>query len=315
MNSKRQLWSVAGFVGAIVHGVFGLDKENGVWNAQPVMPNDWFTDEAILKIDGQEFSIGSASLSEGSITYADESDWKNLYSARVPTVTVDGQGSDVTVAFSSTEAQSFDVIQDGTVVAQGVSSSWNGQSIGTSCFSVVAHLVHPSHASEPLCFWGPNYQRIQTFGIESFAVVGGSFSMNHGRPHYENWGEPAHTMEIQIVSEHTGQHYIQLVYGNGSNSVSSGVTSSVKWVTVLDEQGTEVVSQSIVMPQLGSWSVWGDSSFVSVALQQGESYSIVISDGWNMSYLDHYRSFNGNGGGDSSYNFVNITEMKLLFMR
>ena len=86
-------------------------------------------------------------------------------------------------------------------------------------------------------------------------------------------------------------------------------------MTVTDEQGTELASQSIVMPQLGSWDMWGDSSFVSVDLEQGQSYSIQISDGWNMSYLAHYRTLNGNGGGDNPYNFVNISEMKLLFIR
>ena len=278
-------------------------------------PSDWFTADATLKIDDQEFSIGSDSLSAGTITYADESDWQNLYSARTPTLSVNGQGNDFTLDFLSTETQIFDVIQDGVVVAEQVSSPWSGTSTGTSCFSIVAHLGHPSHASEPMCFWGEEYQRIQTYGVEAFDVVGGGFSMNHGRPHYENWGQPEHTMEIQVVPEHTGQHYIQLVYGNGSNSVSSGVTASVKWVTVLNEQGLEAASQYIVMPQLGSWAVWGDSSFVSVYLEEGRSYSVLISDGWNMSYLDHYRSFNSSGGGDEPYNFVNITEMKLLFIR
>ena len=179
----------------------------------------------------------------------------------------------------------------------------------------MAHLVHPSHASEPVCFWGAEYQRIQTVGIDSFVVNGGDFSNNHGRPHYENWGAREHTMHTQIVSHHTGEHYIQLVYGNGSNSVSSGVTAAVKWVTVLDAQGIEVSSRSIVMPQLGSWEIWGESSFVSVHFEQGQSYTIQISDGWNMSYLEHYRAFNGSGGGNEPYNFVNITEMKLLFIR
>ena len=81
------------------------------------------------------------------------------------------------------------------------------------------------------------------------------------------------------------------------------------------DSGVEIASQSIVMPQQGSWDVCGDISFVSVDLEEGESYSIQISDGWNMSYLAHYRSFDGNGGGDEPYNFVNITEMKMLFIR
>ena len=52
INSKRQLWSVAGFIGAVVEGVFGLHQENGEWISDPVLPSAWFTTDATLQIHG-----------------------------------------------------------------------------------------------------------------------------------------------------------------------------------------------------------------------------------------------------------------------
>ena len=315
LNSRRQLWSVAGFLGAVVHGVFGMHKENGEWKSDAVMPSNWFAPDAVLLLDGQEFAIGTQVLGVGSIVFAEESDWQNLYSARVPELVVEGIGDDVVLEFSSTETEQFDVYRDGVRIAQGVASPWSESSATTSCYSVVAHLVHPSHASAPICWWGDEYQRIKTVGIDRFVVSGGVFSNTHGRPHYDNWGAPEHSMETEVTADFSGKHLVQAVYGNGANSVSSGITSAVKWVQITDEQGVEIASQSIVMPQLASWDVWGDSTFISVYFEAGATYSIRLTDGWNMSYLEHYRMFSSNGGGEDVYNFVNIAELKLLYIR
>ena len=122
-------------------------------------------------------------------------------------------------------------------------------------------------------------------------------------------------MQVSITADYTGEHAIQVVYGNGANTIDSGITTAVKWISVIDSSGQEIAANTLVMPQLGAWDIWGDSSFVPVTLTAGESYDIIITDGWNMSYLEHFRPYTQAGGGDEPYNFVNITELKLLFMR
>ena len=67
------------------------------------------------------------------------------------------------------------------------------------------------------------------------------------------------------------------------------------------------------MPQLGSWDAWSDSSFLSFEAQAYQALFFEITDGLNMSYFEHYRHYNGNGGGDTPYNFVNISEIKILY--
>ena len=288
VNSRRQLWSVAGFLGAVVHGVFGLTKENGLWTADPILPDGWFTQDATLTIDGQSFVLGSAQMAEGQISYADESDWTHLYSAAIPSVEVSGQGeNEITLSVSTDEVARIDIYRDGELAAQDITTPWQDTSSTTSCYSAVAHLEHPSHPSAPTCWWGDNYSRIQLVSIEDFEVVGGTFSNTHGRPHYDNWGAHDHQMSTTFSPNYSGAHYLQFVYGNGSNNIDTGITAAVKWIEIRDSSGALVTSGSIVMPQLGSWDTWGDSSLFSLNLNAEETYTMTLTDGWNMSYLEH----------------------------
>ena len=68
-----------------------------------------------------------------------------------------------------------------------------------------------------------------------------------------------------------------------------------------------------MLPHTGGWSQWRDSGVVAVSLSAGRSYTVHVADGWNMSFLEHYRNYSGPGGGAGSSNFVNIEEMKVLY--
>ena len=105
------------------------------------------------------------------------------------------------------------------------------------------------------------------------------------------------------------------MYGNGAGGVDTGITAAVKWVEVRDPEGALVAEGPIVMPHRGDWTSWGDSSFLPATLQADVPYSVTIRDGWNMSYLEHYRAYQGGrGGGASPSNDVNIASLKLLFV-
>ena len=80
------------------------------------------------------------------------------------------------------------------------------------------------------------------------------------------------------------------------------------------EGGVLVAEGPVVMPHQGAWSTWADSSFVPATLVAGQEVTVTIGDGFNMSYLEHYRPYvAGNGGGGGGYNYVNVAELKLLF--
>jgi len=315
VNSRRQLWSVAGFLGAVAHGVFGVTGDNGEMSADPVLPGDWFEPGATLQIGDMVAEIGDTALSAGAITVLDDTDWTGLYGAAEPTVALEGSGTAVTLRFSGEAGATFDVYRDGVLAEAAAASPWEDTASHAACYTVVSRLVYASQPSAPTCWWGDDYARIQLVSAADFEATGGSWSTSHGRGHYENWGAASHTLAFTIVPNSTGEHLLQLVFGNGAGSVDTGITAAVKWAEIA-AGGVTVAEGPIVMPHQGSWEDWADSSFLRARLDAGTAYTVTIRDGFNMSYLAHYEAYiGGRGGGSAPSNDVNIAEAKLLFVR
>ncbi len=318
INSERQLWSVAGFIGAVVEGVFGLafDPTTQQWGSNPILPNQWFETGATLEIHGQQFSIGTARLNAGEIHWLDESDWQQVFAPQTPTLTLNIDNGTVYLDPTPLEADvGFQFYKDGAPFNPSTNVPTDTPTEST-CYSVTTTFEgspNISHPANPVCWWGPNYDRIQSLFLAELEVEGGAYSTNHGRPHYENWGLSDHTIRGSFTVQHTGTHLLQVVYGNGSGSLDSGITCAVKLVRFYDEDGTLLDEQPLVLPQLGSWDVWADSTFATVHATADQTLHFEIVDGLNMSHFSHYRTYAGNGGGDAPYNFVNISEVKLLY--
>ena len=87
-QSRRQLWSVAGFIGAVMMAFLDspmITPEK--WVSNPTLPSDWFSENAVLYIHGQDFSLGSY------IYLRDKSSGSTLglakyYAPQVPTLTI-----------------------------------------------------------------------------------------------------------------------------------------------------------------------------------------------------------------------------------
>ena len=118
-----------------------------------------------------------------------------------------------------------------------------------------------------------------------------------------------------LTPHSSGEHLLQLVYGNGAASIDTGITAGVKWLKVTDVNDVLVAAGAVIMPHRSEWADWGDSSFVRATLSSEQTYKVTISDGMNMSYLEHYTAYvGGPGGGDVPSNYVNISELKVLFL-
>jgi hypothetical protein len=72
----------------------------------------------------------------------------------------------------------------------------------------------------------------------------------------------------------------------------------------------------ILMPHLGRWDTWGNSTFVRADLTAGRTYRVVLSDDAgtvNMSAFAHFARYTGGtGGAGGEFARVNIAELKLL---
>jgi hypothetical protein len=114
----------------------------------------------------------------------------------------------------------------------------------------------------------------------------------------------------------SGPHLLQVTFGNGAGPISTGITCGVKRIVVEDiASGAIVADGPIVMPHLGSWSRWEDSSFVRATLEAGRNYRIVIrgdDEMINMSFFAHFERYTGGTGGSGSFDRVNIADLKIF---
>jgi hypothetical protein len=304
---------------------------------------------ASVKLDGADVGLGfiaADDLADGSLVevtlapiagaaaitaVTDTADYRNLFGPRTPVIgsvsesggllqlSIDAQGeapAEITI----------NVYRDGALIAADLPGATTlftdttsaGQTSESYCYSAEAVFVGSGNRSQhakPVCWWGTGNARIASIAATSFDAVGGTLTNNHGRWHYEGWGDPGHTLTVQsFTPSFTGRHYLQLVAGNGAGPFSTGITCAVKLVEVF-EGASLVASGYALMPHLGTWDDWRESSLIPVDLDAGTSYRIVIREdaaAVNMSERSHFELYGGAGGSSGRFNRVNIAEIKIL---
>jgi hypothetical protein len=278
-------------------------------------------------------TIDGADLGD-SIFLVSGDDYRNVFGPKAPDILSVGlENNAVRLSIAPPGDAPVDVtlsvFRDGKLVAAdipGSTTSWIDQTADITtkrgiCYSLSAAFKQSgncSQRSQPMCFWGPDYSLIQVRSAETFTAIGGDLVDNHGKLHYENWGQPGHALTASgFLSQHTGRHLVQVQYGNGSGPINTGITCAVKAVQVIQSDTGELVGTGMLaMPQLGEWSRWADSTFMSVNLVAGTIYDVVIQSDpalYNMSALKHFEVYTGGEGGESGpWNYVNISEVKLL---
>jgi hypothetical protein len=158
---------------------------------------------------------------------------------------------------------------------------------------------------------------VTAFPASTFVATGGTASTQHGRFHYEGWGDAGHSLVVPSVKPtRTGPHLVQLVYGNGAGGTDTGITCAVKRVRIEDTaNGQAVATGHVTMPHLGTWSRWADSTFVRADLDASRTYRVIIDSAptsRNMSAFSHFAQYVGQGGASGAFERVNIAELKLL---
>ena len=385
VNSHRQLWSVAGFVSAIHHTLFGLHVEadglrvapylttqqretlfagtdmlvlnDARWGARtitvvlhlPPIGGDGSYGVREIRLNGVVVTgaIDAGQLDATNridvqlaapdaahapaITRKDATSWREIFAPRVPAITgVSRSGGNVALALfpggEDTSTIRYQIYRDGTRVGgdlAGTATSFTDATAnaGTSvCYAIETCFTSTgncSQRSKPTCWWGDGAERVHAIPASAFTVVGGTPSNDHGRFHHGSWGAPGDTITIpDYRPAFTGAHLIQAVYGNGAGPLNTGITCALKRVTVIDNASSaEVASGVLVMPQLGSWSRWADSTFVRANLDATKSYRITLTGDAstrNMSAFSHFTHYIGTGGSGGEHAHVNIAELKVL---
>ncbi len=266
--------------------------------------------------------------SSSRMTLVDDADWKQVFAPRPPVIdTVGDDAGQLRVTFSTadTEPVTWTIYRDGRPVASELTAtSWldpdsDSASPRSPCYVVESCFQgaeNCSQHSQSVCWWGAGGERVQTIAASALQNVGGVLSDEHGRQHWSVWGDAGHRLTASGVRPAaTGAQLIQLGYGNGAGSTTTGVTCGVKRVVVTDEaDDTVVASGYVAMPQLGAWDVWGLSSMVHAQMSTDRTYRIDVLDGefaYNMSAFEHFAAYGGEGGAQA-FNRVNVAELRVL---
>lgn len=277
-----------------------------------------------------DVDLVASSEDAATITSTDPTDYRNVFSPRTPSIAgLDVEAGHLRVRFDRGGESAADVrisvYRDGARIADDLAgdshldASWDAGSARTPCYAIESCFVASgtcSQHSAPSCFWGASNARITSYDAGAFTATGGALSSSHGRAHYEPWGDPGHSLSITHTATQTGDHLVQLVYGNGAGGLTTGITCAVKRVVVEDLATSTIVGEDVVvMPQLGDWARWSDSTMARVRLEEGRTYRITITgdDGTvNMSSFQHFASYTAGTGGSEAFARVNVATIRLL---
>jgi hypothetical protein len=377
VNSRRQLWSVAGYIGLIVRGMFDISRppagSEGVAALGVISPfvpvslrDRYFPESTELRlenilIDGVAHSVtlqlppdaaegdylgyvqafeelpppedtidfiyrleAYESAETAELTEAgDPADFRNIFAPVEPSeLALTKIVSGVALSWDEPEpGVTYDVYRGGERVASDLqTTSWQ-ETVDTStqspCYSVVAKFPTglESHPSEPVCWFGDNGSRVQIRDVYTMQPVeGGVWSSEHGREHIGSWGAPTHSIHgAPFRPRWSGRHAVQVIYGNGSNGYTTGITAAVKRLVVRNLTDDTTEQKWVVMPQRADWANWGPSTVVYFDLDATKLYDWQLLDGMNMSYFSHFETYTaGPGGGADPYNAVNVHAVEFL---
>jgi hypothetical protein len=385
VNSRRQLWSVAGYLGAVIRGVFGVETgSDGLTIAPFVTPTThtaWLSEEDEvtlhdltwrgrrfdvvlhlptpgsssdrayevdkLQVDGADHTgpIGEEDLASGSqidvwLTDSerrsvptvelveDDGEFRRFWPPKdpsAPSLTRAGAGVQVTWPTTGESGHTWSVWRDGVRIADSLTSpSWTDVAANpdgrSACYAITATWTSTGLESMPspsICWWGSAYERIQSWDAWWLTATGSgpTWSDAGGRAHYVDWGAGDHTLTLDALRPWwTGRYALQLDYANGAGPINTGITTGHKVVTVEEvDTGRVVASGSVIMPHSGGWDRWNESTLLPVDLDAGVTYRVTVSDGPNMTRLEHFRPYTGGlGGGASPFHFVDVAAIKLL---
>lgn len=186
----------------------------------------------------------------------------------------------------------------------------------TACYSVTAVYGsgNESFPSEPFCYWPiSSVQHYPVNGPQIRSMGGSQVANANGRVFLHEWGLPGQKLQLEKVSPtRTGAFAIQVEYSN-HEKINTGITCAAKKVTVINDQTGKTIKTGIMMLPHHE-GTWTDSSFISVNLEKDQTYTILIEDFLNMSYLNHFKSYKYRGGRSGIYNMFNFAEIKVLFL-
>ena len=305
VNSPRQLWSVAGYLGMVIEGVFGVESDGSVAPKIPVsLVAMLFADRESIRLELPKRTIvlHRPKRMEGDLLIAgtrrNEGDATHVHLVPAPLTPRLQRGGLDAAAFApeSPEAPAL----------QSDSQSWR--------ITIPAHhrlyvdgKLHTEATARPSTMILPRRDARQCAsltrverGIESLhspaRCVGNEVTVEGAWP--RAWRVPA-----------SGRYSLSVDFTNTHGPINTGITAAVKTLVVQCD-GVPEQGGTLVMPHGAGVQ---RSSRVVIEARAGGECRVSLRDGFNMSYLSHFALYTGGKGGvDGPLNQAEIATLRIV---
>lgn len=166
----------------------------------------------------------------------------------------------------------------------------------SQCYSLLQSYKDTGLSSQPsrtLCTDGVAQTFVAGTGLQATDQPTDSYL---GQAVFKSWGAPEQQLTLSYPAAHYGRHALRLQYFIDNGPVNTGITAVVKQLTAHCPQSGRQQA-SLVLPHLATALEAGWSSQAFFNAKAGEQCTLEISDGFNMSYLQHFDLYTGGKGG------------------
>ena len=292
------------------------------------------TDAMLIDSNNISVSFGSLITNTATITLAKNvnplsHDDAKVFSPEAPTnVKIWQEQGHFSLSFdvqSNTQKEqlAFNIYRDGKLIAEKITDKFwrDSQAADNSirhCFSVESEFVSSSHKSlhsEPVCSMGNSLQTIAVTDKRVRSNIQPTQDNHYAKPVLLEWGAPQDTFSLNRIKIKTpGVYAIQILYNNRQHTIDSGVTNSVKTLSIANSKNQWLKTGVVQMPNVqdvGETYPINTSTEFKVELAKGE-YTLQLSDFFNMSYLSANQTYKGKGGLTGAVNKASIAGISLV---
>lgn len=227
------------------------------------------------------------------------------------------------VEFSDTQTGniSYNLYRNGVLVKANIdkgivadtTTPANGEGSCYAVEAVYAETKNYSHHSAPVCF-GTTQDIAVTDARVSSNISTTAADEQIDTAYLNNWGALNDTLTVSdIAITADGDYDIQLQYHNNYNAINLGITNGVKWLQVKNGAGDVVAEGVIQMPHAAvkdGKKPLVYSTPLAANLAAG-TYSLAVTDFYNMSYLASNTTYIASGGKDGEVNKFDVATIRI----
>jgi hypothetical protein len=235
-----------------------------------------------------------------------ELEHRTLYAPPPPALAIDGGMATAAGVAPSNGWQLYrDGLQIGAVDGAGAQPT-SADPAFSHCYVATQSWPGSGHRSLPsqeLCVGA-----VRAYGVDVMSSPDGQVQeLDAGSGYYRDWGGPSQRLVFTDVAPQDGLQRLTLRYSNGYGPVNTGVTAAVKEITATCPSQLTPQRGTVVMPHLADAQRVDVSTAFAYTARRGERCEFVISDGLNMSYLEHFSLYTaGRGGRSGPWNRANV---------